>query len=279
MMSMKYPTRLFTGAKVPLCLVVAAALACPLLGATRTRNYSPFPQPDAGYVTDGAGLLSDEQEQQLEDWLLKTETGRGVEIVVVTINSIRDYPGTPNRDIGTFARALFDAYGIGNMPKNKGVLLLVAAGDRQAKIALGAGYGHARDRDARRITDRRITPSFRAGNYAEGITRGVRALMWQFGGVLLVPWWTKWALLGTIAGLILVAISVFRNGKRGWGWVVAGSIIVLVLALVWLLRHTLRAIPEGDTAPGGWGGWSGSGGGSGGFGGGFSGGGGATGSW
>jgi uncharacterized protein len=145
----------------------------------------------------------------------------------------------------------------------------VAAGDRKAKIELGAGYGHARDRDAARIMNRRVLPSFRAGNYAEGITRGVKALMWQFGRVALVPWWTKWALMGVIAGLIPVAISLFRHGKRGWGWVVAGSIVVLVLALIWLLRHTIRALPGAGSTPGGLGG----------FGGGFSGGGGATGSW
>lgn len=94
--------------------------------------------------------------------------------------------------------------------------------------------------------------------------------------VVLVPWWTKRALTGALAGLILVATSLFRNGKRGWGWVVAGSIVVLVLAFVWLLRRTLRALPQGDLTSGG---WSSFGAGWGGFGGGFSGGGGATGSW
>jgi uncharacterized protein len=267
---------LFTGVNTLLCAMTAAVLACPSLGAATAKNYSPFPPPGAGYVTDIADLLSDAQEKQLEDWLRRTETDRGVEIVVVTINSIRDYPGTPHADIETFARRLFDAYGIGNMPRNKGVLLLVAARDRKARIELGAGYGHARDHDATRIMNRKIVPSFRTGNYPKGITRGVRALMWQFGGVVLVPWWTTWALTGASAGLLLVAVSLFRHGKRGWGWVVAGSVVVLALAFVWLLRRTLRALPQGDPASGGWGSFSG---GWGGFGGGFSGGGGATGSW
>lgn len=266
---MRCPTRLCTGASVLLGGLAVAALACPALCATGAREYSPFPEPDAGYVTDRVDLLSAEQERRLENWLLQAETGSGVEIIVVVIDSIRDYPGTPNRDIKTFAQALFDAYGVGNMPKNNGVLLLVALRDRHARIELGAGYGHARDRDATRIMDRKILPHFRAGNYAEGIARGVRALIWEFGGVALVPWWTKWALTGAIAALIPVAVSLFRHGKRGWGWVVAGLLIILVLTLVWLLRHALQAAWEGSSMAGGWGG----------FGGGFSGGGGATGSW
>lgn len=266
---MKYRTRSFTGGSALLYLVAVAAAACPSLGNTTPKDYAPFPKPDAGYVTDLADLLSDDQEQQLEDWLLKTETGSGVEIVVVTIRSVTDYPGTPNNSIDAFARALFDAYGVGNMPKNNGVLLLVATQDRKARIELGAGYGHTRDSDTIRIMDRKIVPCFRDGKYAEGIMKGTKALMWRFGGVMLIPSWVKWAIVGAIVGSIPLAISLFRNGKRGWGWVVAGLIIVLVLALVWLVRNTIRVASENGLLPGGRGG----------FGGGFSGGGGATGSW
>ena len=66
-----------------------------------------------------------------------------------------------------------------------------------------------------------------------------------------------------------LAISLFRTGKRGWGWVCVGLIIVLILALFHGAKNTIESLPEG----------SGSGGFGGGFGGGFSGGGGATGSW
>lgn len=266
---MKYPMRFCTGVRNLLCVAVVVAGACGSLSRVAAKDYSPFPDPDAGYVTDVANLLSSEQQEQLERWLLTTERSSGVEIVVVTIQSIKDYPGAPNRNIEEFARALFDAYGIGNMPKNNGVLLLVAAGDRQARIELGAGYRDARNRQATRIMRRTIIPRFREGKYAEGVIKGTRALMSEFGGVVLIPRWIRWALMGSIIVLIPVAISLFRNGKRGWGWVVAGLIIVLVLALVWLVRRTLEILPEGHHEPGGWAG----------FGGGFSGGGGATGSW
>jgi uncharacterized protein len=155
------------------------------------------------------------------------------------------------------------------MPRNDGVLLLVAVRDRKARIELGAGYGHARDKDAMSVMNGKILPCFRREEYAEGIIRGTRALMGRFGRVFLVPWWLKWALVGAIGGLIPIAVSLFRNGKRGWAWVAVGLIIVLLLALVWLLRRTVEAVSENGASPGGLGG----------FGGGFSGGGGATGSW
>ncbi|MHC4497260.1 MAG: TPM domain-containing protein, partial [Planctomycetota bacterium] len=102
------------------------------------KDYSPYPNPDAGYITDLVNLLNDQEQEQLERLLFKREKKTGVEIVVVTINSIKDFPGTSNRTIEEFAKALFDTYGIGNMPKNDGVLLLVARRDRKAKIELGA---------------------------------------------------------------------------------------------------------------------------------------------
>ena len=268
---MRYPTRSCTGVDRAGFVVLLAALLCPgSLAAAATRSYGPFPKPDAGYVTDKAGLLTQEQEQQLESWLLQTEKRTGVEIAVVTIESMNDYPGTPNRSIEEFARALFDAYGIGNMPKNKGILLVVAAQDRKARIELGAGYDPARDKDADRIMQRKIVPYFRKGKYAAGVTSGVKALMREFGGMASVTPWGPWALAGGFVILILVVISLFRQGKRGWGWVVAGTGIVLILGLLLLARHMLEDMPNSINQPGGWGG---------GFGGGFSGGGGATGSW
>ena len=79
-------------------------------------------------------MLTASQIDALNSYCYTAEKRTGVEVVVVTINSIHDYPGTVNDAIESFARGLFDAYGIGNMPKNDGVLLLVCRADRQARI-------------------------------------------------------------------------------------------------------------------------------------------------
>ena len=234
-----------------------------------TKDYRPYPEPDVGYVTDLANILTVEQEDELESWLYTTEKRNNTEIAVVIIDSIKDYPGTNNASIESFAQGLFDRYGIGNMPKNNGVLLLVAIKDRKARIELGAGYGRSRDGDANRIMQRKIIPKFKREKYADGIKSGVKGILKEFAGVRIYPGWLKIVVLVLIIALIPITISLFKSGKRGWGWICAGLIIVLLLLLLHLVKNTVEALPESSGA-GGFGG---------GFGGGFSGGGGATGSW
>ena len=237
------------------------------------KNYAPYPQPDRGYVTDHARLLTSEQEAELESWIYTCEKRYGFEMAVVTIDSIQDYPGTANNNIETFATGLFDAYGIGNMPKNNGVLLVVAVKDRKARIELGAYYGHSRDGDANRIMQKVIIPQFRKDRYDKGIINGTRAIIREFGHMILIPGWVKLVVAGLILFLIPVTISLFRNGKRGWGWICVGFIIILLLILFVMAKKTVQSLPEAGSSGGGVGGFGG------GFGGGFSGGGGATGSW
>lgn len=276
-----------TEVKIILVSITSFCLASRACCFANQADYSPYPNPDAGYVTDLANLLTDEQQEQLERLLSEKEEKTGVEIVVVTINSIKDFPGTSNRTIEEFATALFDTYGIGNMPKNDGVLLLVAVKDRKARIELGAGYGHKRDSDSSRIMNKKIIPSFRKGLYSKGVIKGTESLAHEFAYVFPIPIWALIVAIGIITYvLILIAISLFRSGKRGWGWVCTGLLIVALLALSWLIvglvrsifiasRRVLDTLPEAEGYGGSGNGWSGSGG----FGGGFSGGGGATGSW
>lgn len=249
--------------------LVLFMVCCGTLCAVEQKDYSPFPNPDPGYVTDIAGLLTSNQKQELQSWLYTTEKRTGVEIVVVTIFSIKDFPGTPNNSIEEFARALFDTYRIGNMPKNNGVLLLVAFKDRKARIELGAGYGHSRDADAGSIMQNAIIPQFKQNHYDQGILKGVRSIIREFSGRIILSGWIKLIVGIAIPIAALIAVSLFRSGKRGWGWICVGFVIILSLALISLIQKTVELLPEGSS-PGGFGG---------GFGGGFSGGGGATGSW
>jgi len=233
------------------------------------RDYAPFPQPDAGYVTDIGHILTSAQEEGIERWLWQVESKTKVEIIVVIVNSIRDYGGTPNGSIEEFAKALFDRYGIGNLPRNDGVLLLVAVKDRQTRIELGAYYGRSRDDDAQRIVNRVIIPRFQKGDYAGGIMGGVRVIGAEFANVTIGTPWRLIAVLTGIPILGMIAFSLFRNGKRGWGWVCVGLIVVLILVAITVISVIVRNLPGRSWSPGGLGG----------FGGGFSGGGGATGGW
>ena len=131
-------------------------------------DYAPYPKPGSGYVTDKAGLLTDKAEERIETWLWQIESRSNVEIAVVTIYSIKDYPGTDNGSIESFAKGLFNKYGIGNLPKNNGILLLVAVKDRKATIELGKFYGDKYDAKAREIMKGVIIPQFKKDRYRAG---------------------------------------------------------------------------------------------------------------
>lgn len=266
-------SRLFVAA-LAVCLWLPVAQAqenssarnAPAASEGQPKDYSPFPAPDLGYVTDVADLLTREEEERIERWLWQAEKKTGLEVIVVTIDSIKDYPGAPVSSIEKFAQGLFDTYGIGNMPANDGVLLLVAVKDRKARIELGGGYGRARDRDAERIMNNDILPAFRQEDYAAGIRDGVKGILREFGDLRVGPNWPLISVALAIPIVGLITVSLFRNGKRGWGWISVGLLVVLILVLLTLVRQALRHMPRRS-------------GGLGGFGGGFSGGGGATGSW
>ncbi len=236
------------------------------------NEYSPYPEPGAGYVTDHADLLTEEEEERLENWLWQVESKTQVEIIVVTIDSISDYPGTKNQSIDSFSTALFNQYGIGNLPANDGVLFVIARNDRKSRIELGASYGYGRDTESQRIMDNIILPEFRNGNYAVGITNGTEAIIKEFSNLELgFPWHIIWV-AGSGLVFLIVGISLLRHGRKGWGYVFIGLAIVLFLAAIFIAVRFMQHLPESDS-----GGWSS--GGMGGFGGGSSGGGGASGSW
>lgn len=241
-------------------------------GIAASKDYSPYPQPDSGYVTDHANLLTDSEELQLERWLLQVEEKSNVEIIIVTIESLSTYRKTKKRTVETFATGLFNAYGIGNMPKNDGLLLLVSRYDRKARIELGKYYGQSRNQDAMDIMQSVIIPEFKRHNYGAGITKGTEALIQEFSGMRVTfPWHIVRLAIAAVLCL-LIGLSCFKNGKRGWGYVFVGIAIILFLSALYFLREVNR---NSNSSRGS----SGSPGGSGGFGGGSSGGGGATGSW
>ncbi len=249
----------------------------PLYAADTTRSvnpqdYAPYPAPAPGYVTDFASVVSADDKGYLNRMIYQTEKKTGVEMAVLTIGSISDYPAGAS-GIEEFAAGVFNKWSIGNLPGNNGVLLLVAVKDRKVRIELGAGYGHTKDSQARSIVDRVMVPAFKKGEFSHGIRNGCAAIAAEFAGVRWTFAWSVVVLPVLIVMLIFLAISLFRSGKRGWGWVVVGFIIMLLIALLKVLIGLGRAFREstrGTRGPGGFGG---------GYGGGSSGGGGATGSW
>lgn len=238
-------------------------------------------------VNDFAGVLSPQEEQQLERQLVTYDDSTSNQVAVVLINTLDDYP------IEEYATKLFREWGVGNKKNNNGVVILAAIKDRKIRIEVGYGLeGAIPDITTGHIIRNDIAPSFRSGDYYEGLSKAANSIIRAAAGEYKAPANYRKKKGGGSALpfgflvfiIILIAIFGGRGGgggggggymsRRGSGWLgpfILGSMLG-------------RGSSGGGWGGGGWsggggGGWSGGGGGFGGFGGGSSGGGGASGSW
>jgi uncharacterized protein len=237
-----------------------------------------FPdRPPAGtYFVDEAGLIDAERERAINEIAAEQMRLRNIPILVVTIPSLDGY-GAAGYTVEEYARALFDAWGIGSEDQNFGMLLLVSRGDRRARIELGRSWEHSRDDQARRVMDDLILPEFQRKRFAAGILAGTRGLQAMAAGAPLpkptAPWWHLPAIVVGFAFGVAAVVSLFKSGQKGWAWALLAALLGIVFLLLRALfsqRRRSRADYEGGTS-------NGAGGGA--FEGGSSGGGGASGRW
>ncbi|MFL5386526.1 MAG: TPM domain-containing protein [Longimicrobiaceae bacterium] len=148
-------------------------LASVLLVSSAARAQGGYPAWNGGAVQDDAGILTPAHEDSLRT-LLAPARSRGVDVRVVTIRAMADYP-VPAAGIEPFAHGLFDSWRVGDRPERDGVLLLVATDDRRLRIQLGDGVLHL-EPDAQRVVDDSILPWFRQGMRPRGILRGTAGI-------------------------------------------------------------------------------------------------------
>jgi len=243
-----------------------------LPGAARAQRIDIERPGERDFILDKADMITPEDEKKIREVCDKLLTDKATPIIVVTIESMAAHGGRGMR-IETFARLLFDQWGIGHAEINDqlwntGILLLVSEADRKARIELGAGWGHREDEMCRKIMDGFIILHFRKGEFSQGIVAGVEALD-KLGRKLELPtrprpWWHYGLIVGFVALIVFTIVSLIRRGASGWAW-------VFWAAVFGILGFLLFRVLASRGRDGGFSGGS--------FGGGFSGGGGATGSW
>ncbi|MBI1812424.1 TPM domain-containing protein [Candidatus Peregrinibacteria bacterium] len=256
--------------------------------------------PNQGFVTDRAGILTQQQKNDLEHALRAYRQQTSNEIAVVIVPKLG---GEAIEDVGV---QVGRAWGIGSKQKSNGILLLIAAEERRMTIQVGYGLeGAVPDLTAKAIIDRDITPLFRAGKYHEGILAGIDALEKNIGGEYapdpeqqakdtsgIFPFFV------VVCFIILhLSASLLARSKSWWMGGIIGGVIGIILTLLYsfwiaipifvLLGLLFDSIvsktgwPRGGGRGGFWfgGGIGGGSSGGGGFGGGSFGGGGASGGW
>ena len=124
-----------------------------------------------GPVNDRAGVISAVFFAKLTALVTEAEKKTGSEIVILTVPSI-----APD-DETSYARKIFDAWGIGKKGKDNGVLILLAIKERAWRIETGYGVeGILPDGRCGEIGRRFMVPSFTAGDYGAGLLNGAAAI-------------------------------------------------------------------------------------------------------
>lgn len=238
-------------------------------------------------VNDFSGLLTLEQQNELEAELVDFDNSTSNQVCIVTV------PDLQGADINMSAYKILSGWGVGSSANNNGVVLLVehTIGRQGGRVAISVGYGLEgvlTDALSKRIITNEILPNFRQDLYYEGILAGVRSIK----AVAIGEYNTERAgaddspvgLIGVLTILflfvfvvIIVLIANQQKGPTNMGGSNRKGPSVLELIL-------LANLLGGGRSRGGFGGGFGSGGfggggGFGGFGGGLGGGGGASGSW
>jgi len=258
------PIRLSLPGWIVILIGVLGFLSLPLELVTAQELIFPEKPPSEHWFVDEANMIQLEEQEKVDEIALAIWSDEEIPIYVVTIQSLATYNLSEGPiNIEYYAQELFNTWGIGSPERNYGILLLVSRGDRKARIELGAAWGTSHNVQALRIMNSLITPHFKRDDYSIGILDGVRGLDAMARGLGLPkptrPWWILPLFIIGLVLVIGVIVSLFKSGRKGWGWALIAALGILIIILLKIAAA--------------------SGGSGGGFGGGSSGGGGATGSW
>jgi len=241
---------------------LGAAFAALLL--TAVAAFAALPAL-TGRIVDQANITPAATRSAIEAKLVDLEQKSGIQLVVATVTSL------DGQEIEPYANALFRSWGLGEKAKNNGVLLLVAPNEKRVRIEVGYGLeGTLTDALSKVIITNAIAPRFKAGDFGDGISRGVDDIItvlttdaseWQKRPSLRLdkqdnngP--VNWLILSGV--IVLIALLIVSPGFRWFFFNVALNIL--------LSSGSSRS--NGSFSSGGFSG-----------GGGSSGGGGASGSW
>lgn len=119
-------------------------------------------------VIDQANILDQAQKQQLSDKILKLYQEGKAQIGVVIV------PTTGQEDIFSYAMRVAETWQLGSAKRDNGLLIAIAINDRRIQILTGYGLeGVLPDIITSRIIRDQITPYFKQGQYAEGVSAGL----------------------------------------------------------------------------------------------------------
>jgi uncharacterized protein len=150
-------------------LLIAALLAS-LAVESQGAEVIP-PKPDR-YFNDYASVVSKEAAYRFNEQLAQFERETSDQVVVAIFPKMQS-----ESDIADYTQRVAQAWGVGQKERRNGVVLFVFVQDRKMFIQVGYGLeGALPDATAFDITEYKIKPHFRSGDYEGGIAIGIDSI-------------------------------------------------------------------------------------------------------
>lgn len=138
----------------------------------KSRSLSDKPTTITKYIVDETGTLTQEQINSLLKKLENFDKQSSTQVVVYMISSLN------GESIEDVSYRIAEKNKIGKKGKDNGVLVFIAKNDRMLRIEVGYGLeGVLTDAYTTQIRTKEMNPSFKAGNFYEGINKGVDAII------------------------------------------------------------------------------------------------------
>src|SRR5437762_13237258 len=153
-------------------------LAALVLLATSLQAAEVIPPKPDRYFNDYAGVVSKEAAYRFNEQLAQFERETSDQVVVAVFPKMQS-----DSDIADYTQRVAQAWGVGQKERRNGVVLFVFVQDRKMFIQVGYGLeGALPDITAFDITEYRIKPHFKSGDYEGGLAAGIDSIFQAIRG-------------------------------------------------------------------------------------------------
>jgi uncharacterized protein len=151
----------------------AVTLALATLLAISSQAAEVIPPKPTSYFNDYAGVVSKSTALRFNEELAQFERETSDQVVVAIFPKMQS-----DSDIADYTQRVAQVWGVGQKERRNGVVLFVFVQDRKMFIQAGYGLeGALPDITAFDITEYRIKPHFRNGDYEGGIATGIDSIL------------------------------------------------------------------------------------------------------
>ncbi|WP_180377848.1 TPM domain-containing protein [Rothia nasimurium] len=191
-------------------LVAAGVLTlAPLTFAPAQAAEAPAP-PASGNIRDDANLLTDAEENSLND--LIDQKNRGTDRARFAIYTTDQSPA----DLPDYATDLGKAWGVGDQGKDNGAVLVIDMQGRETFIAVADGAGeYISDSEAETIANDTLGPYLTDGNYAAGLEATIDEVYTAAESESADSNLILWVVLGTLGAIAAIIVGwVLRDYRK-----------------------------------------------------------------